>query len=49
MLSPVGLEEASHSELYRCKEMKSACKHMSLEEDLELQMRSQPNSWIAAL
>ena len=41
MLSPAGLEEASHGELYGCKEMNSACKYMSLEEDPEPQMRPQ--------
>ena len=38
MLLPAGFEKASHSELYRCKEMNSACKHMTLEEDPKPQM-----------
>lgn len=43
MLSPAGLEEASHKEFYRSKELNSACSHVNLEEDPKPQMRSQPS------
>lgn len=42
MFSPAGLEEANHSEFCRSKEMNSDHSHVSLEEDLKPQMRSQP-------